>query len=462
MRKPAGPSVLALVVTAGLVACSFDRFSPGSTPGGAPSETALQSGHAGVHAGHAVTHFETQPGEGRPGGLESAQDLGTLLLIIRWPAEGQADRALTAIPASSRTIRLEVYDPSENRVAAQNFTRASGTSQTVAKIEVPASVNYRVSALAFAEEEPGSDAAPIARGDAVNVLIRKAKTTQVAITMTPTLSPAITTLSPGNGGVGRSVLIKGRNFGASKGLSFLVRFAGVQAKRADRQDDQTIETDVPSGAPSGNLTVVVDGIESVSTSPFAVIQYLRFDAFKGFFLTRATATLTFVAQNSDGSTIAAPSVDWSIDQPSIASITQSGFLASLGDDPATVTVRIESGLASASTAVPTWPRPLGVAISPQSWTINARYADGTADPGFVTSVPVKAVVTYSDGSTDSAVTWSSSDPRLGTYSAGKVVSAPDAPAGTLVLTATSDRDGRTKAQASFEVTTFGSAEVTVE
>jgi hypothetical protein len=101
-------------------------------------------------------------------------------------------------------------------------------------------------------------------------------------------------------------------------------------------------------------------------------------------------------------------------------------------------------------------------VSPNEGILNAQAPDGLNAPGFITALPIRATVMYSDRTTDEAVRWSSSDRRLGVYHDGKVVSGVDAPAGRLTLTATALRDGRTSGSATFVITTYGQADVSIE
>ncbi len=83
-----------------------------------------------------------------------------------------------------------------------------------------------------------------------------------------TLPPSITSLTPNNGPVGTSVTIAGSNFGASQGTS-QVLFSGFSLGPSS-WSPTSITVVVPSGATSGNFTVVVGGITSNGV-PFTVI-----------------------------------------------------------------------------------------------------------------------------------------------------------------------------------------------
>lgn len=406
-------------------------------------------------------HVDVSEGEGssRLGVEMPAEEPGTLTLMVRWPTPL---RTTQLIPLSAKAIQIDVLTAQGDLAASRTATRQPGAGTSVITVPLAAGNGYRVTARAFAEETPGPGSQPIAQGDASNVLIRKSKTTQVALEIVPLTAPAITELSPANGGIGRMVRIKGRNFGLSTNLDCQVRFGQTLASELARIDDETLQVKVPTGALSGNVAVIVDGVDSVSSSPFQVIRNLTFAAIEGLFLTAATRSLVIHAADTSNAVVLDPILDWSSDQPNIVSVDQTGLVTSWADGAATVSVRASTGTASASLALPVWPRPMMVSVTPATGLLNAAAEDGINDPAFVTRIPVEAVVTYSDQSTDSAVTWTTSNAALGMWSGGAVVTANNAPAGTLVITATAMRDGKTKGSASFEVTTLGNAVVTVK
>jgi hypothetical protein len=76
-----------------------------------------------------------------------------------------------------------------------------------------------------------------------------------------TVSPLITTLTPGSGTVGTSVTVSGSNFGASQG-SNTVTFNGQSAGTASSWSNASITVTVPSGAQTGPVVVTVGGYAS--------------------------------------------------------------------------------------------------------------------------------------------------------------------------------------------------------
>jgi RHS repeat-associated protein len=78
---------------------------------------------------------------------------------------------------------------------------------------------------------------------------------------TPYPTPAVTSVSPTAAAVGNSITINGSTFGASQGTS-AVYFNGVQATTITSWSTAQIVASVPSGASTGPVTVVVNGLGS--------------------------------------------------------------------------------------------------------------------------------------------------------------------------------------------------------
>lgn len=81
--------------------------------------------------------------------------------------------------------------------------------------------------------------------------------------------------------------------------------------------------------------------------------------------------------------------------------------------------------------------PVGVAIWPKIYTLNAQAPGGGNAAGYVSTVQLRAVVTLSDSATNSLVVWTSSDPgRVPVSESGLVTAMASASAGQVVITAT--------------------------
>ena len=83
-----------------------------------------------------------------------------------------------------------------------------------------------------------------------------------------TVLPSITSLSPGSGPLGQSVVINGGGFGSTQGTS-TVSFNGVSATPIS-WGSSTIVTPLPAGADTGNVIVTVGGVASNAVA-FTVI-----------------------------------------------------------------------------------------------------------------------------------------------------------------------------------------------
>lgn len=273
--------------------------------------------------------------------------------------------------------------------------------------------------------------------------------------------PVIKSLAAENGGEGFVVALKGERFGAKQSLPYHVLFNGVESPVKTRPDDDAMTAEVPAGATSGLIEVEVNGLRTKYPSAFTVIKELSFPAQKRF-LTGESRSLQVQAFDAGHQAVQHPALTWKVSDPAIAAVDQDGVLKSLGSQSASVTVTVSSGRVSASTVVSILPRPVSLVVSPEQGALNAQARDGKNANGFVTSLPVSATVFYADGSSDHDVSWTSSNPALGFYQDGRACSAIDASAGSFTLTATANRDGTTKAAATFEVRTDGGAEVTIQ
>ena len=82
-------------------------------------------------------------------------------------------------------------------------------------------------------------------------------------------NPGITSFTPGSGLTGTSVTVTGTNLGTTQGASTL-SFNGTNANTMSSWSDTQIVALVPSGATSGTIAVVVNGISGVSGSSFLI------------------------------------------------------------------------------------------------------------------------------------------------------------------------------------------------
>lgn len=81
----------------------------------------------------------------------------------------------------------------------------------------------------------------------------------------PLPSPFITAVKPDSGAIGSQVKIEGGNFGSSREGSSVL-FSGISATSYGEWRDDEIKVNVPSGATTGDVKVVVGGRESNSVT----------------------------------------------------------------------------------------------------------------------------------------------------------------------------------------------------
>lgn len=203
-----------------------------------------------------------------------SQGQGWLRVEVRWPRRDLPGFRAQAIPLRTRSIRLTTLDANATVADQRLLVRSAGSTLTSgATLLLEAGAGYSIKAEAFEEADPAVGAEPIAAGTAANVQIQKSKTTAVPITLTAAHAPAIQNLSVASGPYGLAIALTGTNFGWTKDLPFEVRFGGLLAA-ATRDSDTQIRTVVPLGAPSGNVTVTVDGITSSSVAMFQITEGL--------------------------------------------------------------------------------------------------------------------------------------------------------------------------------------------
>lgn len=280
--------------------------------------------------------------------------------------------------------------------------------------------------------------------------------------LTPASAPEIKALEPDNGGPGARVLVKGANLGATRQVAFKVLFNDLESPKTERLADDRILAEVPAGAVSGPVRVLVQDSPTSNTIEFTVFKSLTIVA-GGTLLAGKAIDLTATAEKvGPADVMTSPTVTWSVEDPKLARVEASGHLVSLGDRPATISVRAESGSVAARKAIAVLARPVSVALSPASAVLDAQALGGGSDSGFTTHLPLTATVRYSDGTSDSEVDFSTSDALRGFWKAGEVWSAPDASAGTFTLTARSRRDPSVLGVATFEVVADGAAEVQLQ
>jgi hypothetical protein len=147
--------------------------------------------------------------------------------------------------------------------------------------------------------------------------------------------------------------------------------------------------------------------------------------------TNNTVQMTVTGTNNDGSIASHPSVAWTIDPTSVATITGAGLVtsASVGTATITATSNQDPSITATQTVTVTVGCITGITLSPTSGTVTNN------DP----SVTLDAMAATCNGSTDvtSVATWNSSNTSLATVSAGTVTIVSGlTTGGTVTVTAT--------------------------
>ena len=133
--------------------------------------------------------------------------------------------------------------------------------------------------------------------------------------------------------------------------------------------------------------------------------------------THNTVQMTVFGTNSDGSTSSNPSVAWSIDQTSVATISATGLVTSVGIGTANVT--------ATSNENPTITGTQGVTVTVgcvSAITLDTTSGSVSASSGSTVSITANATTCNGSHDVTSVATWRSSNTNLATVTAG-VVSA---------------------------------------
>jgi trimeric autotransporter adhesin len=185
------------------------------------------------------------------------------------------------------------------------------------------------------------------------------------------------------------------------------------------------------GAGSTTVTATSEGkvgtvTVTVATAPIGSVTVAPLTASVNV---AATTTLTATVRDVNGATVTGAAVTWSTDQPSIASITQSGVVTGMAPGTATITATAggKSGTATITVAL----APVAtVTVSPSTLTLRDRDGQRT---GTLTATTRDALGNILTGR---VVTWSSSNTNVATVNPNGVVTAQNR--GNATITATSE------------------------
>ncbi len=124
-------------------------------------------------------------------------------------------------------------------------------------------------------------------------------------------APVLESLSQTNGGAGAELLLRGRNFGASKNTVLSVSFGSTQASRFERVSDTEIRVWVPAGAMSGPLVVRSNGVAS-NALDFQVIAVLSVSPFYAGLYHGDLQKFEVEARDAFGAPVEEPYVRWEL------------------------------------------------------------------------------------------------------------------------------------------------------
>ena len=138
-------------------------------------------------------------------------------------------------------------------------------------------------------------------------------------------APVLESLSQANGGAGSEIVLRGRNFGASKNTVLTVTFGNVLATRAERLSDTEIRAWVPDGGQSGMVVVRSNGVASNALS-FHVIAHLRvIPQYAGLYVGDRQA-FDVEALDPLGMTVPTPFFAWELGADFLGSLSKAGEL----------------------------------------------------------------------------------------------------------------------------------------
>ena len=152
----------------------------------------------------------------------------------------------------------------------------------------------------------------------------------------PIPAPSITNFTPLSGTVGTIVTINGKNFGSTE-INNTVKFGTVTAEITSATTTK-IEVEVPVGAKTGKISVVVNGDTAVSKDVFTVDAETSDLALNKSALELYTLEdETLVASGNGGAT-----VNWSSSDPAVAMVDANGKVTAVGAGNATITATVGS------------------------------------------------------------------------------------------------------------------------
>jgi hypothetical protein len=190
----------------------------------------------------------------------------------------------------------------------------------------------------------------------VGVTVQPRKTVQAPEIVLSLDAPVLDALSHGNGGAGTEVVLRGRNFGASKNTVLSVSFGATQATTFTRVSDTEIRVTVPQGALSGPVLVRSNGVAS-NALDFQVIASLSVKPYYAGLFVGDRQKFDVEAKDPLGTLVSAPNIRWELGAPMVGKLDAAGNF--LGDGEGWSEIRAVSGAVEglAAAAVTAWSLP---------------------------------------------------------------------------------------------------------
>jgi len=239
---------------------------------------------------------------------------------------------------------------------------------------------------------------------------------------------SVFSVSPLRGPAGTTVTIQGQGFGTGAG-SNTVQFNGTAATVVSATSSSLVVT-VPAGATSGPISLSAGGttVQSSSFSVLLVLLSIAIGPGSPSVVAGTSRQLSATGHYSDGSTQnLTNSVTWLSATPGVATISSTGNVSA--ELVGTANILAILGTAYGQTTV--------TVVAPTLVSIAVSPSNPSARPGL--TVQFTATGTYTDGSTPSitfAVTWSSSNTSVASFSPETADLVNTLAPGTTTITAT--------------------------
>jgi sugar lactone lactonase YvrE len=163
-------------------------------------------------------------------------------------------------------------------------------------------------------------------------------------------APVLESLSQSNGGAGAEIVLRGKNFGATKNTVLSVHFGSTQATRFERLSDTEIRVWVPAGALSGPVVVRSNGVASNAVD-FQVIALLSVTPLYAGVLQGDRRKFEVEARDPLGAPVLEPNVRWELGNSIAGKLVGAGNFEGDGEGWSEVWVKSGSITGLAAVAV---------------------------------------------------------------------------------------------------------------